>query len=308
MNWDDLRFHLALARQRSLSGAASALGVTHTTVARRLRASEVSLGVRLFDRTPEGFVATSAGAELVAVAERMEEEVLVAEGRVLGGDARLSGMLRASTLDFVFDTFHDVFSSFVQRFPRIRLTLTTETREVSLARRETDVALRLSNTPAEHLVGRRLGRVGFAVYASESLVRQRGRRAGYGAFPWIGRDPRLGGVRLDAWLERNAPGAQVVLRLDGSAMALRRAVQAGLGAHVLPCFYGDATPGLARLGPVHREFGRDLWLVTLRELRETARVRVFSDHVVERFAGMRELLGGDSNGRAHGGTHGGVAS
>src|SRR4051812_32846195 len=102
MDWDVLRYVLAIHREKTLSGAAVALGVTRTTVGRRLKEAEDQLRVRLFDRTDEGFTATPAGMELAHTALRLEEEIHVAEGRLLGRDAELRGRLRVSTLDFIF--------------------------------------------------------------------------------------------------------------------------------------------------------------------------------------------------------------
>ena len=78
MEWDDLRYVLALKRNPTLAGAAADLGVAHTTVGRRLRAAEKALDVRLFDRTPEGLVATPAGCDLAEVAEAMERDIMAA--------------------------------------------------------------------------------------------------------------------------------------------------------------------------------------------------------------------------------------
>src|SRR5688572_19421908 len=99
MDWNELRYVLAIARDRTLLRAAATLGVAHTTIGRRLKTLEDQLGVRLFDRTPEGLIPTAAGRDLAAVAEHVEGEVLSAEGRVLGRDAKLRGTLRVSTVD-----------------------------------------------------------------------------------------------------------------------------------------------------------------------------------------------------------------
>lgn len=292
MDWDSLRYLLAIHREGSLNKASAALGVAHTTVSRRIRALEDQLQVRLFDRTPEGFWPTAAGRELIDVASVFEGELLAAEGRVLGRDARLVGRLRVSTLDFVFERFSDVFSSFCQRYPSVELVLSAENRDVSLTRREADVALRLSNDPHQHLVGRRVGRVEFAVYASEALLARVGSDAGYADFPWIGRDPRTPSPSMNAWMEEHATGADVVFSTDGSAMVLRRAIAAGLGVQFLPCFYASTVPGLKRIGPVHEEFGLDLWLLTLAELRGNHRVQAFMDHVGQCLTAMRDVLDG----------------
>ncbi len=284
MDWDDLRYVLAIARGKTLSRAAAGLRTSHTTVGRRLRAIEEKLGVRLFDQTPEGFVATAAGQVVAATAERMEAEVHAVESQVLGGDVRLAGKLRVGTMDMVFRGFHEVFSTFAARFPEVELTVTCSDTEVSLPRREADVVLRLTGSPPKYLVGRKVLRVDFAVYGQRALVEQLGPGAGYADFPWLHWDERLNMTWLDDWLAAHAPGARIALRLDASSLILRHAIAAGIGVHFLACFEGDADPALTRIGPPHQAFSRDLWLLTLPELRDTSRVRAFMDHAAARLA------------------------
>src|SRR5688500_700479 len=97
--WDALRSFLAVARHRSLQGAARAIGVNHSTMFRRLNTLEARLGVRLFDRSPRGYALTAAGEHMLASAERVEDEILGLERRLLGGDVRLAGSLRVTTTD-----------------------------------------------------------------------------------------------------------------------------------------------------------------------------------------------------------------
>lgn len=282
MQWDDLRYVLTLSRERTLSRAGKKLAVTHTTVGRRLEEIERGLGVRLFDQTPDGWVPTSAGQDLAEVAERLEAEVLAAEGRVLGRDQALHGALRVSTMDLLFKGYSAIFQSFLERYPTIALTVSTSDVEVSLTRRQADVALRLTNKPPEHLVGRKVSRVDFALYAQKELARslaKRGKRAPLDAYPWLNWDERLNQPWLDEWLKVNAPGARTAVRLDATSLGLHHAVASGLGVHFLACFDADRDPSLQRIGPVEASFSRDVWLLTLRELRSTPRVRAFMDHV-----------------------------
>lgn len=281
MDWNDLRYVLAVSRHRTLSHAARHLHATHSTVGRRLRAIEEKLGVRLFDSTPDGFVATAAGHDVIEVAERMEAELLALEARVMGEDERLQGKLRVATMDLLWRRYQPEFAAFLARYPGIELTVTTSDSEASLTRREADVALRMTNSPPEYLVGRRIGQVDFAVYASKELARRAGKNAAYRDFPWLHWDERLNPRWLDDWLDRNAPGARVALRLDTSSLGLHDAVAAGLGAHFLACFDGDSDPRVERVGPVEGAHSRGVWLLTLPELRNTSRVRAFLDHMVE---------------------------
>jgi DNA-binding transcriptional LysR family regulator len=291
MEWDDLRYILAIHREKTLSAAAARLGVTRTTVGRRLKEAEARLGVRLFDRSDEGFTATPTGDELAASAVRVEEEIHVTEGRLLGRDAELRGRLRVSTIDFIFAGFPDVFASFIQRYPGVDVTVGVTNEQVSLIRREADVALRLGNSASQRLVGRRVGRLQFEAYAARSLVERVGRDAPLAAFPWLHWDERSDGRWLDAWLAKNAPGAKVSLRSDDYSVR-RRALSSGIGVHFLPCFDGDAEPGLVRLGARLTDEARDLWVLTLPELRNNSRIRVFMEHVHSGFKRHQRVLDG----------------
>jgi DNA-binding transcriptional LysR family regulator len=281
MDWDDLHLVLAISRGRSLARAATALGVTHTTVGRRLAALEQQLGVHLFARTPDGLVATAAGQDLADTAEPIEAEVHAASARVQGRDAELRGPIRVTTLDFLFERYRPVFADFVERYPDVALTVTSPVERVSLTRRDADVAVRLTNAPAEHLLGRRVDRIQFAVYAARTLVESLGPDPRWEALPWIGWDERLEAETrwLTAWWAQHAPGARVVLRVDDNARVRRTALLAGIGAFFLPTFEGDALPELCRVGPVLTATDQSVWLLTLRELRATRRIRVLLDHL-----------------------------
>lgn len=279
MDWDNLRFVLAASRHRSLSGAAADLGVRHTTVGRRLHALEDALSVRLFDRRPDGLHATAAGLEMVAVAERVEFELHAAQSLVMGQDTDLRGSLRVSLFDDLFRVVADGIGSFITRYPGIQLTVTSTLDPVSLTRREADVAIRLSESPPEGLLGRRVGSVHYAVYGSDALIAQVGEDAPLQDFPWLGWDERLPGKWLDTWLNDNAPGAKIVARIDESAILRKQAIAAGIGLFFMPCYEGDATPGVRQMRPP--QFSRPLWMLTLMELRHTSRVRAFMDHMVD---------------------------
>jgi len=246
MNWDDYRHLLALARTGSLTAAAKSLGVVRTTVGRRLAAAEAALGVLLFERTPDGYVPTPAGADLVAIAESVEAEVLAGEARVLGRDAALTGELRVSTLDFLVDAHLDLFARFAERYPGIELTVCAGVGLASLRRREADVVLRMSDAPAPHLVGRRLRHLEFVPCASRALVDRVGADAPLSAYPWLRDDPRSTTASTEHWLDALVQGARVVLRFD-HYFTIRAAVRAGIGAHMLWAGELDRDPSLVAL-------------------------------------------------------------
>jgi DNA-binding transcriptional LysR family regulator len=148
-DWNDLRSFLAIARQGSLQGAARTLGVNHSTVFRRLNALEARLGARLFDRSARGYALTAGGEHMLASAERVEDEILGLEHRLLGGDVRLSGTLRVTTTDtLVHGVLGPHLRAFQTAYPAIELELITGNAFFDLYKREADVALRPSRHPA----------------------------------------------------------------------------------------------------------------------------------------------------------------
>lgn len=293
MEWDDLKYVLAIARHGTLSEAGSSLSVSHTTVGRRLKAFEEKLGARVFDRTPEGFVATAVGADIIEVADKLEGEVLALESRILGQDAKLQGQLRVATMDVFYIRFQAAFDSFVRRYPSIELTVMSSNEPVSLVRRETDVAFRMTSNPPEYLVGRRVGKVRFAVYGAREAVEAAGPEASYADFRWLRWDKRLNLTFLDDWLDVNAPGAEVSMRIDFPSVLLREAIAQGAGVHFLSCVDGDGDPRLTRIGPIVEEFGSELWLLTLPDLRTNTRVRAFMEHMAEALEEERDAMWGE---------------
>lgn len=278
MDWNDLRLVLELHRAGSMTKAAEALGIARTTVGRQLNDAETRWGARLFDRTPEGLVATSVGEELSATAARVESEILHTAGRLHGRDGELRGALRVSTLDYVFDCWPGLFASFKERYPGVNVTVSVDDAFASLARRDADVVIRMANEPGDLLVGRRLRRIHFDVFASSALVERIGAESPLSGYPWVHLDERQNTGWLDRFLSMHAPDAPVVLRASDYRVR-RRAVLEGLGVHHLPVPDGERFDTLVCLGGRATLESRNLWVLTLPDLRHNRRIRAFMDHV-----------------------------
>lgn len=281
--WDDLRYVLAVAREGTLSRAAERLGVNHSTVSRRLSALSDQLGVRLFERMPDGYVPTPAGEDVVRVAARLEDDVLSLEGRVLGRDAELRGPLLVTTTDLLARLLIPDLKEFCQRYPKIDLEISVDYGVANLGKREADVAVRLTNQPPEHLVGRKVGRMEFALYGAAPLLAKHGRKAPLGSMPWLAWSERVGAKLTEEWMRQHVPQARIVLRVD-HAVPLFDAMRAGLGIAFLPCIHGDRDPALQRLRPVQEGFGMDIWILSHMDLKASARVRAFTHFAAEVFA------------------------
>lgn len=288
-SWDDLRFILAVSRHGTISDAASALTVNATTVSRRLRAMEAEAGTALFEKLKHGAVLTAAGEQMVVVAEAVEQLTNALDARVLGLDAKLEGTIRATSTDILLERWMPDFATFQLKYEGIQLELTSGYATVNLTRREADVAIRTAPRAPEHLLGRKYAEVFYAVYGAPSLVDQIGVDASYAAYPWLAWDLSVGRA-TDNYLESNAPGARIVMRVDRMA-PMTAALEAGLGITILPCMAGDTNPRLCRVGD-YFEGGTYLWVLTHPELRGSARIRTFTRYVRELVARDVDLIEG----------------
>lgn len=293
--WDDLRTVLAVVRGGSLSAAARSLGVNHATVFRRLKAIEARLGVRLFERLPGGYMATAAGLEVRAAAERVEAEVLDLSRRLAGQDLRLEGTVRLTAPDDMMErVLSACLARFRTRYPGIVVEAMIDNRMLSLTHREADVAVRPTAEPPEALVGRRIATVAAAAYAdpgclpvtpaeiSPDQLRQ---------LPWIGWEEGGGPASLVGWLSRNGLAGQVVYRVN-SMLNQFTACVAGVGVALLPCFLGERHDTLVRVLPPQRDLETGLWLLTHRDLRRTARVRALLDFLYDELRTWRPRFEG----------------
>jgi DNA-binding transcriptional LysR family regulator len=265
--WDDLRCVLAVARTGSLSGAARSLGQEHSTVFRRLNAIEKRLGAKLFERTRSGYAPTSHGESAAAAAAAMEAEALAIERRLLGADQRLTGTVRLATSElFAGFLLPLVLADFLAAHPGIEVAVDVSSRTADLTRREADLALRASNTPPEHLIGRQVGELRYAIYGKPGL-------------PWLGFDDSIAHLEVARW-QRAHVEASPRVRFTALAPMLQAAAE-GLGMAVLPVFAADQHPSLARLGGVLDQPRMKLWVLSHREVRDNARVQALSRHLIK---------------------------
>jgi DNA-binding transcriptional LysR family regulator len=290
IDWDDLRYVLAVAQAGSLAGAARALGVNHTTVLRRVGAFEEALGLRLFERLPTGYALTAGGEELVAAARSIDGTVTALERKLAGRDLRLVGTLRLTTTDTLMaSVLPPMLAAFRAEHPGIELEVSVSNQMANLTKRDADVAIRPATEPPETLVGRRVAGVAFAVYAAPALLpKADGDLAGA---LWVGPDDSLAGTSVARWLRASLPSARVAVRCD-SFVAMREAAAAGLGVVALPCYLGDGSPHLRRALPPLAGLATELWVLTHEDLRRTARVRAFTEHAAAALAARRDLFEG----------------
>ena len=254
MNWDDLRFFLALSREGSVSAAGRALGVKHTTVARRIGAFEQRLGTRLFDRLPSGYAMTQAAENMFEHAVAMEALAQAVDREVFGQDAELAGPLKLTVgHDQANLLILPKLRVFTEAFPNIDLELLTTTELVDLAAREADIAVRLTPKPPDFLVGREVMRLRHGIYGTTRTLRKLSDPVNVILFRSEADHP--------IWVTENFPNARTVLRVDDvSSMAV--ATRNDLGLSKMPCYIGDSDAGLRRLDVTLKPSDWGVWILS----------------------------------------------
>ncbi len=297
LDWSDLRHVLAIGQLGSIAAAARRLGVNATTVQRRLDALEQSLGARLFERSRSGYQPTEAGALVLEQARRMADQADEIERRVLGRDREMTGALRVTTAFVVMEhLLPQPLAAFAAAYPGIEVEVVENAFLVDLARRhadagpaqlQADVALRLSANVAEHLVGRPLGMTHCRVYALRGAAGLPQTPQPMAALlrdaPWVAFERDATQRVYDRWMRAHLPPAQVRVRVD-IFNAVAAMLLTGIGVGVLPTFVGERHAELVAVSEVIPELSVPVWMLTHPDLRETARVRAFMQHVGDALA------------------------
>jgi len=290
--WDDVRFFLAVARAGSLSGAARALGVGHVTVGRRIALFEKKLGVTLLNRTPDGFATTLAGQAILRECATMESAAIDLERIVAGRDSLIAGSVRVTTTEaLAYQLVTPAVAALHETHPELRIDLITGVRSLDIARREADLAVRLARPSAPDLVCRKLGEVGFSLYASRRYLASAGvpRRGqgltGFDLIAFTGAPAATSPFFMGESLE----GARVALRCDNPLIQVRAAAS-NVGIVEAACFLGDSSPELVRVWPDEAPARRAAWLIMHPDMQRAARIKAVSSVITEAFRRQRRIL------------------
>ena len=288
MDWNDLRYFLAVAREGSTLAAGRALRVSQTTVARRIAALEQVLGLQLFEKRQAGYVVTPAGEGLLERA-RLVEQAASGFADASAAIARdTSGTVRITTQEiFAVTLLAPILRELHDRHPEILIELDDSQDFRDLGEGEADIALRSAvGDPGAGVVGRRLCDDDWTLYCSRDYAAAHGvptNRKQLKQHAFIGG----GGPKLwraySSWLRDLGLDDRVIMH-HASAMGMMSAIRSGLGIAVLPRIVADADPELVQCLPPRGEHGRVMWLVTHERVRHTPRVRTVIDFLYERLA------------------------
>ena len=279
LNWDDLRFFLALADAGTIRGASDRLAVTHATVTRRVHALEEQMGAALFQRTPNGHRLTQAGQSILPLAREAQVGMLNVERRIAAFDTRLTGTVTLALPEAIATCLiAPLLARLRGHYPGVNLKLLLDDRLVNLSENEADVALRLTASPPVSAHGRRVANSPLCVYAAPGYLAVRPETD-----VWIGLEYRPA--------QDMAGGAEPTIQANG-LLAMGELLASGLGIGVLPCFLGDTHPGLVRVPGTVPKPDLDLWLLIHPDLRKVARVRAVADFLSAEMKKLRPVIEG----------------
>lgn len=293
LDWDDLRFFLAVARHGTLATAAKHLHVTQSTVSRRLASLQERMGVRLLQRSADGYLLTLAGQSIMDRVQRVEAEALSVERSVAGHDIRLEGMVRvASSQMLASHVLAACFATIHARHPGMLIEAVVDMAIKPSATFQPDVAVRLRRFAQHDLVVRNIGSIAFGLYGSVAYLERHGKPdlgngcAGHQLITLL--DERELSAQA-SWLNEHADRAHVALRAD-SYETQHWVAACGGGLALLPRFRADAEPGLRRLDAPVTIPPAEIWLGVHRDNRQVPRVRAVLDCLADAVRNRSALL------------------
>ncbi len=293
MNWDDVKFVLAVARGQTLSAAARQLKVDQTTVGRRLAALEQAAGSKLFRRVDGRLVPTEAGEIVSTRAERVETEMLALEEQLAGADITPAGVVRLTATPILANRLLiPRLGPLLSKHPKLVVEIVAEPRNLSLTRRDADIAVRFARPEAGPMLCRKLGRIGFSIYAPAGHAATGHAPAGHApaghapaALPWLTYEEQFSHLPQARWIARNTGTSEQAQLKVNDAESLYRATVAGLGRTVLPDFVAQDDARLVRLSP-KPVVDREAWLLVHPDMRHLPRISVVVDWLIAVFAAL----------------------
>ncbi|MDN3558128.1 LysR family transcriptional regulator [Halomonas maura] len=290
VDWNDAQAFLAVARHGTLSGAAGALGVGIATLARRIERLEAAMRIPLFVRQQSGYPLTAEGRSLVAKAEALEAAAHAFASGIEADDA-LTGRVRLATAEnLATRLILPALPAFRERHPGLSIDLVTDIATANLQRRDADLAIRMVKPERGNVSLRRLGSLGYGLYASADYLARRlagSLAGGYDDDAFITWGERQAHLPAARWVEGVLDGREAALTTT-SLHTQVVAAEAGLGLAVLPHLLARDT-GLVCL-EADLGVAQDIYLVIQTDLSRAPRVRALADFLSELVIEQREWL------------------
>jgi DNA-binding transcriptional LysR family regulator len=281
INPNDLETVLALVRSGSLAGAGERLEVDASTVFRSVQKLEKGLGQRLFERSRQGYAPLELAQSLAAHAEQVEAQLEAARSVAQQSPEQVAGSVRITTTDTMLHGLIAPALKLLQpSHPLLRFDLHTGNELASLTRRDADIAVRATKRPPQHLVGKQVGFIRLALYASASSGLRSFDADVAARHCWVAPDEALPDHPSVVWRKKHFPKIVPTYRVN-SVLSVAELVGQGLGIGLLPLFLAQGRQDLVQLTAALDECQTELWLLTHTEARHLRRVATVFGHLAK---------------------------
>ncbi|UWQ22228.1 LysR family transcriptional regulator [Jannaschia sp. W003] len=281
-DWDEVRTAFQVARLGTVSGAAGALGVHHATVIRHIDSLEGKLGAKLFQRHARGYTPTEAGRDLLAVAQRTDEQLSQLASRIRGRGDTVTGELVITSLDLLAPLLAPALAAFQEAHPEVTIRFLTDPRLFRLEYGEAHLAIRAGAPPeqpdnvVQKLYVQRVG-----LYASKGYIARHGRPESLddlGDHRFIGSAEELPRAPFFRWMADHVPARNVAYRVNQLTTA-QAALRAGIGIGFSTTWSQAGRDDVEEVFAPRPEWESQIWLVTHVDLHRTAKVQQISQHL-----------------------------
>lgn len=290
--WDDAKVFLAVARSGTLTAAAKQLGGGVATISRRIERLEAALQVPLFARHQTGYRLTDEGETLLPRAEMLEEAARVFSAQASIQNETMGRVRIATAENLANPLIIPSLPALLQAHPKLEIEITTDVASVNLHSRDADLALRMVKPDRGNIRVRRVGTLGFGLYASKEYFMQRiggCESEQFSQDQFIGWSEAQSHLPAAKWIDallRGRPYALITTTLSAQLSA----AEAGMGMAVLPHFLAEQS-GLIRHA-IEVNANQPIWLAIHNDLANSRRVRVVADHLAQVVKGASERLSG----------------
>jgi len=280
LDWNALKIFFSITQSKTLAGAASALKMSHSTVYRKINEFEEQVG-RLFERVNGRYDLTELGEEMLMHAQAINNSFDNVERSIAGKDTQPKGVVRITApSSFSYNFLPQHLANFSQLYPDIKIELLVTNLELNMTNRLADIAIRVTSSPPEHLVGREVRSIKWGVYASESYLAVHGRPNDLKALVehrLIGAAGQLLNHEVFSWL--SSKYTQNINQSTDDLIAMSCMVKSGHGLAILPDDLNQAS--MIRLFTFDPERENQLWLLTHPDLRKVERIKIVMKYLSE---------------------------
>ncbi len=286
-NWDNVRYFLAVAKAGTVKAAADSMGVSHTTVLRRIDLFEQEIEAKLFKRLQSGYELTSFGQSILDKAIQVRNHIELLELDIKGQGSKLEGCLRISQPENEIIDLYPIYAEFNRLYPQITLQIVSSLKLSNLKRHQVDMVIRFTESPDELLVGRCVGSLDFGLYGSKSYFAKFKKKPKLDELDWvifkIFSQKIKRAIEPDDWIAKRVKNPKVILQTPSSSGVIN-AVRAGMGVGFISTLAAKEYDDLVMKPLNEPAFSLKLWLLTHNDLRHNAMVKAFMRHFSDSLA------------------------